>query len=1621
MNLIRSKRAFGWMVILLVSLFNMQHVMADKITPTIDISQKSFGGDGEPETYLSDKQFEEPVITVYEDAGQTINITNRFYFSYAMQGGTESIDAEKKIISTDPVTGTYVYTRYGEVMTGSKFGTATVLVTITPLEKYQDRYNPINCSYTIILNKVSATATRICPSAEIWKAANDYTLAYPTFSLSYKNKLDKDIDVSSHYDITASTTSNLITLDKTNKRIKTADTEGTADIKFHFTPKSDTYEAVEDQTLTLNIVHLDKITPQLIFPEEGDSAYFGNRNTPCLIPTVLDDFGNDLSWMTTQGSAEKKGQLLLAWGAAPLKEGATMHTTPTYDSNTLYEEPMTYQQPEAGKVLQRNSWDNSIVTGVKVINQLIESGNPAYYENVPKNEFTTYNIYEAWNTAKMTDYQVKIYCQLYPELWNEQAKKRFNTVEASYPFTVMTRKNKLVIEPDPTYIKFTKGEKMDMSNRFQVNAVHVATVDDEVMKMNKGDEFWLRHTSEDTQKDGMNYTIKFRSDEAKIEGYVGGDDNIKTITEDGVEYTILWSTKGYRNDNNWTLTFLKTGKINLEYAVYPYNHHWDGDGYGKTTITYDVIDKIQPKVVETPNPIILYTTDTELSSQPEVTITNQIGEDIKKYYDVKFVIDEDNHGITFNEETGKFEVNSLTKGEVNVKVIATPKEEGTVIFDGKERPIKEIYEAGETSFKFIIKELEEGQTRFAWDIIDTQSDNKGDISDQDKDHGKLYFTKAGIANAGYTIDAIPGLAVKLGNDKDEDWTAQTDNNERIYVSGDAVTINQKGIPTNGTYYELNPHTNGFLTLDAHFAKNNKIIIISKNGKEKQTFKSSTDFIGELGDASWQYAQDKTVGYPHDNTFKFFRYPLMAGETYYLYNDGDENTREPLCVYGINFLPAFINQQTDHMPITTATAFANGYAGALPMLTAKNMRGHASVTYKKAGCKKQEVSRITDELDEYAEINETLGTITPKKGTVKMMNAGNENITVKGHKALSTVADRIKIYAEVKSNYKPNVVKTPFYDLMISDIPTFIMPDNYVPSVGETVSTTNYPTRIKAYFGGWKKADDRPYYKNNDKTKGLLTDSWKVSKLDSVGASNRTVDYFTYSSFGGQNATTELVKSYKYDSSNEDMTYQVPCRGTYIRFEPEERGTLVVYILQNGMITYDGDKEKLSNTSKNYDKIKISPVYITDENGLPVKLQPWSISSLDEASTGTEAYTEGIINCDYNTWKNDCNGGKECTTDNMSASSQDEKEYTLDLLKRLEYVSATSKWKMRDQEKVIDVAKELGKDVAGSMGYTVISKAYTRYSFKVEAGKTYFVFMNGSKLGNGGFAFMPEDWTPDRAEDAVKVQDITLDENGNDDLEKAEDGKTAKVKLYHKFVNGRWNSLCVPFSINQTQFKKVFGENALAISFDKFTKNDTIDGKVYTNVAHFTQHSYHWIVAGRPYFILPDKVQAKTDDNGRLYVEFDSVTIEKGIAPMHLKEQKASAEFNFNGNFEPTMLSKGDYAIASLDNGEAMLYELPEDMQQLGYRAYIKTTPVAVATNAKLFNFSCNEIIEGSGNEETTGIEPIFELPKQYVSGKKKGGIYTLDGIKVGTSSEQLDNLPNDIYIVNGKKVCANKQ
>ena len=767
----------------------------------------------------------------------------------------------------------------------------------------------------------------------------------------------------------------------------------------------------------------------------------------------------------------------------------------------------------------------------------------------------------------------------------------------------------------------------------------------------------------------------------------------------------------------------------------------------------------------------------------------------------------------------------------------------------------------------------------------------------------------------------------------------------------------------------------------------------------------------------------------------FRYPIFANTTYYLYNEGDADSYEPLKIHGISFEPGFITLRNDMKPIESATAYANGYAGALPTLTSSTTAVDEFVDYNITGSLKNSNENIAD----YAEISKDYGTVTTKlKGTHSMFNTGTQNI--EHHDALQLKENYMKVYAEVKSAYKGSTIKkVPAYDLYIGAIPTYVMEDGYTPNVLECISTTNYPTHIRAFFGGWEDGENRPYIKNNkigetDESKiELLVDSWKTSKMDSVGSNQRVIDNFSFGSFGTQNATSETVNAtFVYDKNNEDQTYNVPCRGTYVQFEPDESGTIAVYIIQNGMVAYDGDPDNA--TKKGINKLKLNPVFITDETGTPVELAKWT-HSLE--GSNTDAYTEAVIRCSYADMVKDCNG-----VDLTDKSAETAKE----LLTKVGYIPSTADAKPTiekgDHQQVYDIAKVLDENaVPGSKGYSVITKAYTRYSFRVKAGKSYFLFMNGSKLGNDGFAFMPDGWTPDRKSEDLPV--VTLDEKGDaskdatskdEFLGKQESfdkyDKTVNVKLYHSFKAGQWTALSLPFSVNDTQMHKIFGNDAWIISLDQIKDKETINSVDYYNVAQFLQHNYHWVVAGRPYFIRPGKdFKTLEDESGRQYIMIDSVTFERGaystdaagtttgtgyIEARTLKQNNKKV-FNFKAIYEPTTITAGDYFVGSTPDGEAQLYRATKDTKLSGYRAFIDNQ--GKASGARIGSFGFGSIDE-QGNGGTTGIDEVYEFHDNGISGRlaRKKGVFSVDGTKVADSAADIDRLPSGIYLVNGQTI-----
>lgn len=1612
-------------------------------------------GKGEKATYLNDTKFIEPAIVVYENDKNQTQVTNRFYLSYYLTSGTAdgtkgANEVEKgETWNVDEATGTRVSTRYGDIETGHSAGVVFVHVKAVPSDRYTDMFYEAEATYRITLNKVQAEApVRVVPEFVTdetyrngWYAATGTTISLPKFKINYvttdNNGKTLDVDITKRFSVTATVENgsnefatvenehsfkNLYGATDKCAAIK-ANKAGTANIVFSFTPLYEgAYESIANLTTPLTIID-SKVKPKLVFPKEIDELYQRTQNNKVLRPVIYDQFGNDITLNAAYG--DNNSPLRIAWGVTKKKDGMDIHVPDAnnggvfegaWDANNTEPAPEGYLWAYCGPMMYGP--DNLSTDG------------GTFLDGVKRNEFCTFdrnNLDGNTGTGKQADYKFNVYCQVYPKPhydWETTPdySKLYDTTESSYQVLSMVRSSKLVLDPDPSTFTLTKGTQITFENRFMVKAVHEAKVYDSAFQRNAGESLELR---QDTYGDGKSwYTFKFKTGDAKVEGFPDEANRHITVDaegnpaepKDGETFEVYKSVQCWGNDKNWTLTFLKDGDVNIQYAVYPYNTVY-ADCVEDVTVnkTFRIQDKVTPTITVTPDPIIIYTSDKDFPTQPNITVTDGLGNDIEKYYDLKLSDESktklEDAGIIIDDK-GDF---IISKKPVNgdysdLTFIATPKEE-----------YKDKYNQGETTFRIIVKDLGQEQ-RFSWAVYNSHGSSIGtgtsNIPDDDHVHGKLVLTGAGVVNGGYTIDAIPGLTVQFGtlakatgNDAtvEDPWIAKAsaEDNNKVVIYGDPVEIDRKtGLPVDGTFYILTPRTNGFLTLDAKFKAGNNIVLTDAKGKEKQYIDTKN-------------TEKKPVQ---------FRYPIFANTTYYLYNEGDADSYEPLKIHGISFEPGFITLRNDMKPIESATAYANGYAGALPTLTSSTTAVDEFVAYDIAG----ELTGTGEAISDYAEISKEYGTVTTKsKGTNSKFKDGTKTIT--GHGNLQLKKDHMKVYAEVKSAYKGSTIKkVPAYDLYIGDIPTYIMKNGYTPNVLERISTTNYPTHIRAFFGGWENGENRPYIKGNkisetdDSKIELLVDSWKTSKMDSVGSNQRVIDNFSFGSFGTQNATSETVNAtFVYDKDNEDQTYNVPCRGTYVHFEPNESGTIAVYIIQNGMVAYDGDPDNA--TKKGINKLKLNPVFITDETGTPVELAKWT-HSLE--GNGTDAYTEAVIRCSYADMVKDCNGV------DLTDKSGTEAEA---LLKKVGYIGSEAQQatiKKGDPQQVYDIAKVLDENaVPGSKGYSVITKAYTRYSFRVKAGKSYFLFMNGSKLGNDGFAFMPDGWTPGRTSAEVS-KTVTLDEKGTAEGSKDEFigkekdfayyDKTVNVKLYHSFTKEQWTALSLPFSINESQFKKIFGDDAWAISLDEVADKATVSGEEVNNVALFTQHNYHWIVAGRPYFVRPGNDFKQTFDEeaagGRQYIEIDSVTFEHAtynsatngegfIAAKNLENNKTY--FNFRANYEPTAIKEGDYFLGTKD-GQSSLYRATKTTNLPGYRAYIfnKST-----NGARIGSFAFGDINE-DGDRNTTGIDEVYEFYDNGMSKKlaKKKGIFSIDGVKVADSAADLDKLPAGVYIINGQTI-----
>ena len=1249
-------------------------------------------------------------------------------------------------------------------------------------------------------------------------------------------------------------------------------------------------------------------------------------------------------------------------------------------------------------------------------------------------------------------------------------------------------------------------------------------------------KYWEKYAKQTFPQRGVkdvDFWKKYNDDDHWINKYVkkskDGD-----ASKDTLWYIFDRSWSG-NTENDWKFKFTKEGSCPIDFRcvtwAYPsYTVTYNSQNH----YVFVVSDSVKPRMEIDPDTIVIKKTSTKFD-EPVITMWNTLNQDVSSRYGITFKLPDSeatvdttstgkNHGVIlsadkkhvslapffYHEKTGnRTDSPKLRAGDVKIQIIAkaiNANADGTKIDSTR-------YLSDSTHY-YVLRIVDDN---YEYKVIGYNDPvlRGQDVSDTLSTtglyhtyYGKMAFIYPGDSHTPGRLTprtifhAVTGCSIQLGANCDGDlkyWTFTDDlghdhgdnstekpncidsvDKHRLHpivsggVAGPEKNIRNGILPINGTFYVFVPSTNGFLSFDGVWEKNNtySVIEVTKDSviSTLETFTPTEDLHGT-----------------HD-----FEHALIQGNTYYLYNTYKGVNDDPLPMYGYNFTPAFVNSHYDKERVKKGVAYTNGFTGSLPELVENVNRTATDYSLVDFDVKQETGFKVrsgySKEATDYATIDSKSGGIEVEKGTANISN--------------NTVPDAnecIKICASVQSrdSLARGIKKYPFYYLTINDDVPFYMHEEtgITPEVCKKVTTTNFRTYVDMTYGGWKWTDaaageghtNYKFYRQYDSKTGkkdstILTDAWQETLLDSVGKDNLTLDNFNFVSQGKQNPYDDQCQSFNAGrginsvlcgegDKGENTSLNMPCKGTFIRFEPHEKGTLAVYLIQNGIFSYSIDplyKNGKPMTHEETSDARMSgrPLNIIDEKGNPVTLAQWNGTT----SKGFGGYTESHYLFTFNdpTFQKNFNSTVPYTKDGLTTAdynktalngcyvaNYNEKTKTFSNSGTLlrDYIQSTLKDKIIHDtpQSVIATCDSAGNNT----GYYTISKGYVRYAFEVLPGKTYYIFANGSKIAPCGFAFMPDDnddpasnWLnrpitathPETSypEQLAGVKEVYIDVNKS--LEDNIKDNTnffnvrANVTLHgRKFSKNHWTSLCLPFSVEESQVNRIFGEDAIILTFDSVGQ-----AKGY-NIAHFTNHVTHILEAGMPYFIKPsiDPVGYSTRYNDMVFkdVYIEGTTDDKYAVTPYTKvgsyEHAKTNTYIYDGATGKGLKSYSLESRGTLDdvstNMSPYSYFMYND--SLYYITAKRTNKTPARYWAYLYNtdntpnLAKSTMLYGTlfpvddNHNSTTGVGGvIIEDEKPTYDSPMDNNVYDVSGKMVREDTTNVTGLPAGIYIVNGRKV-----
>ena len=470
---------------------------------------------------------------------------------------------------------------------------------------------------------------------------------------------------------------------------------------------------------------------------------------------------------------------------------------------------------------------------------------------------------------------------------------------------------------------------------------------------------------------------------------------------------------------------------------------------------------------------------------------------------------------------------------------------------------------------------------------------------------------------------------------------------------------------------------------------------------------------------------------------------------------------------------------------------------------------------------------------------------------------------------------------------------------------------------------------------------------------------------------------------GSNALPETTYIYsadfvKYKGTIKDKMFNVPCSGSFLEFNPATNGKVTAHIFQNGV--FDTSNKKSSYRPQRR-------VFIMDEAGNFVESEA-------HIETTSGKPTGGIQPISSYKWDLNPKGKDTDPTIDEVRSHFKGIPKTFDMtpesFKNNVYESLLS------TEIVPNAAAGKGN---GSLGWSVLADSPVTYTFNVKAGKTYYLYNFGSKIGFYGFSF-----------DETKpiVDEVSYADNQSNTITATAAGHVAKVTVNRSIMKKDvWTTCVLPFSLNRQQVDAIFGPAYSAASEE--AKNGTqilYFDRVEGNKVYFVRHAYNTIVAGKPFLIKPTK--DVTSINTAEIPNYPYVTIEN----TEPADWCTGNGYTWASSYSNDMtVQEGDGFISNQDGTFKNFVGASGTLK--GFRGYLKRLGTQTGAKPMMLQVVNSSNVDGN-NGETTGIEDlIIDADGQLMPAN--GKVYNINGQLVSENANSFQSLPSGIYIINGKK------